>query len=238
MNNIKNFKNIGKGKRIFLLGNGPSLNDMDLSVLNNEITFAMNRIDLIYSKTSWRPTYYVFCSDNCRNSSWGKEWSRSVFNCSNNPTTTAFIWERYKKDIEKNSEALPLDVVYLNSLSENPIGNPKTFSKDAEKRLDKAGTTMNVALQLAYYMGFDTTYLIGCDSNWKTATNTKRSGDPNHFSSKYYANIRNSKEEFRRMNETHKIARKAFDDAGKKIYNAGLNSAITAYDKVNFNSII
>ena len=61
-NEISKLENIGLGKRIFLIGNGPSLNDMNLDLLENEDTIAMNRIELIYPKTKWRPTYYVFCS--------------------------------------------------------------------------------------------------------------------------------------------------------------------------------
>jgi hypothetical protein len=30
-----------------------------------------------------------------------------------------------------------------------------------QKRLDKSGTTMNVALQLAYYMNYEEVYIIG-----------------------------------------------------------------------------
>ena len=65
INPISHLENIGLGKRVFLVGNGPSLNDMDLDLLENEDTIAMNRIELIYEKTKWRPTYYFFCSSNC-----------------------------------------------------------------------------------------------------------------------------------------------------------------------------
>lgn len=54
--------------RAFVVGNGPSLKDMCLDKLVGEVTFAMNRIDLLYGPapdygirgTVWRPTYYVF----------------------------------------------------------------------------------------------------------------------------------------------------------------------------------
>jgi len=54
--------------RAFVVGNGHSLKEMDLDLLIGEVTFAMNRIDLIYEPapdygirgTAWRPTYYLF----------------------------------------------------------------------------------------------------------------------------------------------------------------------------------
>ena len=44
INPISDLENIGLGKRIFLVGNGPSLNDMNLDLLENEYSIAMNRI--------------------------------------------------------------------------------------------------------------------------------------------------------------------------------------------------
>lgn len=54
--------------RAFVVGNGPSLKKMCLDKLVGEVTFAMNRIDLLYQPapdygirgTVWRPTYYLF----------------------------------------------------------------------------------------------------------------------------------------------------------------------------------
>lgn len=51
-------KDLHKGKRGFVIGNGPSLRMDDLSKLTSEITIASNKIYLAFDKTSWRPTYY------------------------------------------------------------------------------------------------------------------------------------------------------------------------------------
>lgn len=52
------YKNIHRGKRGFVIGNGPSLRMDDLSKLVGEITIASNKIYLAFDKTDWRPTYY------------------------------------------------------------------------------------------------------------------------------------------------------------------------------------
>lgn len=57
-NKIKQFKNIHKGERAFIIGNGPSLNNMDLSYLNNEITFASNSFFLMLKEIDFVPSYY------------------------------------------------------------------------------------------------------------------------------------------------------------------------------------
>lgn len=43
----------------YVLGNGPSLTPEFLDSIKGHISFAVNRIHLIYGKTEWRPTYYV-----------------------------------------------------------------------------------------------------------------------------------------------------------------------------------
>lgn len=234
-NNISHLKDIGIGKRIFLVGNGPSLNDMNLDLLKNEISIGMNRISMIYHKTLWRPTYYIFSSNNCTHNKWGVDWSKSVVEASNEPKTTPIIWQRFKGNIESKAGALNERTIFINSVTEHKVGSEKAFSEDAEKVVDKSGTTMNIALQLAFYMNFDETYIIGCDSNWQT-TNSNN-GDPNHFDDKYKASIANGKHEFNRMNTTHKRAKKSFDSKGNKIFNAGLNSAIDVYPRVDYNSL-
>jgi hypothetical protein len=46
-------------ERAFILGNGPSLNDLDFNKLKGETTYAVNRIWKMFDKTDWRPTHYV-----------------------------------------------------------------------------------------------------------------------------------------------------------------------------------
>ena len=55
---LKELKDKYKGKRCFIIGNGPSLTKADLEMLQNEITFATNKIYQIFPQTNWRPTYY------------------------------------------------------------------------------------------------------------------------------------------------------------------------------------
>lgn len=56
---IRKFHNKHKGERCFIIGNGPSLNKLDLSKLDNEITFGVNGIFYKTKEMGLRPTYYV-----------------------------------------------------------------------------------------------------------------------------------------------------------------------------------
>ena len=57
--NLLRYKDIHKGERCFIIGNGPSLNKMDLSLLKDEITFGMNRIYLLFNKVGFKTNYHV-----------------------------------------------------------------------------------------------------------------------------------------------------------------------------------
>ena len=96
------------------------------------------------------------------------------------------------------------------------------------------GYVGNVLTEILSKLNFQ---VIGCDSNWITATDTMKTGDDNHFHPDYHAFIGDGAHEFWRMNTTHETARKYFDEKGVKIMNAGVNSAITAYEKINFKSL-
>lgn len=58
---ISGIKDVYKGKRCFIVGNGPSLRVDDLDKIKNEYSFASNKIYKIFDKTMWRPDYYVIC---------------------------------------------------------------------------------------------------------------------------------------------------------------------------------
>jgi hypothetical protein len=56
---LRALKEKHKGQRCFIIGNGPSLRQMNLSPLRNEYTFGLNRIYLLFPEIGFTTTYYV-----------------------------------------------------------------------------------------------------------------------------------------------------------------------------------
>ena len=54
MENISDYKNLHRGKNIFILASGPSLGDLDLSLLKNKIVMGLNRSVLVYPKSYYQ----------------------------------------------------------------------------------------------------------------------------------------------------------------------------------------
>ena len=55
---ISAYRNTYFGKRIFIIGNGPSLNDIDMTRLQNEYTFSFNRAYIAYKDWKFIPSFY------------------------------------------------------------------------------------------------------------------------------------------------------------------------------------
>jgi len=239
---FKKYKGNHKDQRVFIIGNGPSLADTNLDLLNDEITIAMNRVSLIYDKYSeWRPTYYLFSSTNVRNPEWGRAWTESVQKSIGEPRTTSFIARIFKDQIDPDNR-YP-QVKWFDSLSENkPLSdgtiNENSFSTDIVSRIDKSGTTINLALQLAYYMGFNEIVFLGVDLGW-----VKDSGshaDPNHFDRSYRANISNPYKANHQMRNIHLLALKIFKENKNdvKLYNASKRTVLDVYPIIEFEQYV
>ena len=55
----KQLKNKFKGRRVFLIGNGPSLNETPLYLLKNEYTLTFNRFSLLLERINWDPSFFM-----------------------------------------------------------------------------------------------------------------------------------------------------------------------------------
>ncbi len=56
---LAELKDVHKGKRAFIVGNGPSLKQTDLSKLKNEVTFAMNCFYLAFPELGFYIIIYL-----------------------------------------------------------------------------------------------------------------------------------------------------------------------------------
>jgi hypothetical protein len=244
MNKVfEEYKDIHKGHRVFLIANGPSLSETDLSLIENEYSFAMNRISMIYDKfPNWRPTYYLFSSTNVRpDKPWAKQWQESVVRASSVEKTTPFIAEMFKQYIDPKDTMT--NIKWFNSMSETKPAqdgsiSKNCFSRNVLERIDKSGTTMNLALQLVYHMGFSEVIFLGADLGWKLDKGT--STDPNHFDASYTADISKPVKTNNQMRNIHSLALRNFSDSGKetKFYNASKKTVLDVYPIIDFEEYI
>jgi len=222
---ISQYHNIHKGERCFIIGNGPSLKQTDLTKLKGEYTFGMNRIYLLFPKLGFTTTYFASINDLVIEQCADEIAALSI------PKFLAWHSNRH-------FQRFPDDMVFLYTTYTGP-----KFSYDMTGRVWEGATVTNVALQLAFYMGFEKVILIGVDHNFtdkgqanKTVVST--GDDPNHFDSRYFGKgFRWQLPDLDTSEIGYKKARDAYQKAGREIVDATIGGKLTIFPKVNYNSL-
>jgi len=153
----KQFKAVYQGKRCFVLGNGPSLNKMDFSILKDEITFTVN--DLFYHKDfdKLNTSFHVFADPFYFNEP--VEILNKLF-LHSNPSGVFMEGSGLAAVIKTELHKEYPIFFYANGLEvEDLLFEPI----DLCKFLPYFCTVVQSAVMLAVYMGFSEIYLLGCD---------------------------------------------------------------------------
>ena len=224
ISNIRQYKNRFAGKRCFIIGNGPSLKKTDMSRLKEEYTFGMNRIYLMFPDIGFPTSFLVSINDLVI------EQSARDFQ---NMDIPRFVSWRAKEWLQPEEN--------LNFLYTTYTG-PK-FSKNAVGRLWEGATVTYVCLQLAYYFGFSEVILIGVDHSFVTkgtpnTTITSRGDDENHFHPKYFGKgFRWQLPDLDTSEIAYVMAKKAFEEDGRKVVDATVGGKLTVFPKVQYDSL-
>jgi len=160
------------GCRCIVMGNGPSIRSMNLGALREEFTFGLNRIYLLFDELGFHTSFYA--------------------------AINRFVLRQFGEEIRRIeglkflnwSYRIPglegASVIYLET---RPILRPD--GKILEGYYAGAGTVTNVALQIAFFLGFSEVILVGVDHRYEVEGTPNRavmaSGeDRSHFSADYF----------------------------------------------------
>ncbi|MCB0272752.1 MAG: DUF115 domain-containing protein [Bdellovibrionales bacterium] len=169
--NIMKLQNIHLGKRAFVIGNGPSLKNQDLSKLENEIVFVTNWFANHQDFEKIKPTYYTVASHEVFGG-WNKtpDFDPNFYKLLNTKTknTKKFFSYTFKPYIESNKMFEGHDIEYL--LFERPkqlIDQLDQPNADLTKHMDDGYTVIaTFCLPLARWMGIKEIILLGCDCDY------------------------------------------------------------------------
>lgn len=218
------YKDIHKGKRCFIIGNGPSLKQTDLSRLRNEYTFGLNRIYLMFPELGFPTTYYL-----CVNDLVVEQCAADIRALS----IPKFISWRSHRFIEPTPDTMFLHTTYTGP----------GFAHDAGGRLWEGATVTFVTLQLAYHMGFSQVILIGVDHDYATkgkpnTTIVSQGDDPNHFNSSYFGKgFRWQLPDLDTSERGYHMARQAFEQDGRQVLDATVGGKLTIFPKVKYETL-
>jgi hypothetical protein len=216
-----------------VVGNGPSLRKTDLDLISGEVSFAVNRIRLIYPETNWRPTHYVRAES--------MEYLGS-------PDPTLWLDDMlYHQDIGAEIWANLYFIKWMDRFGydSSGINVPKLCNHYLEHYDSENcphmwhlpivctyGSVVTVAIQLAVLQGYSPIYLLGCDLGYQDR------GKNSHFSSDYvqtpeflrpknYANLDTL--------QGHIIAKRS---SKVPIYNATVGGELEVYPRVKLDNAV
>jgi hypothetical protein len=144
----------------------------------------------------------------------------------------SFLSYRFAKDQIK-----PLDHIYF--ISAGNKNHEFKFQTDITDTIFEGYTVTYVAMQLAYYMGFDQVFLIGVDHNYITKGSPNEQqllsgSDPNHFDSNYFGNQQWHLPDLDGSEVSYQLAKYFYHRAGKQIYDATLGGKLNIFPKIDF----
>lgn len=249
--------NSKKGGTCFILGNGPSINNQNLTLLADEETFVMNNF--------WRhPQYKVICpkylvagdlSSYIQNLRPVEAWGANYIAGVDLPDSDAVISQVLdtklilnsvaKNFIEQNKLFSKNQVYYV--LEQGPMDDNLCFNVDLAKPIPFPKNSVILALISALYVGFEIIYLLGCDHDFlaypakKAPVGFKRfyepTVDPSAYkeSASYEEMVGSGLRLFRNYRLLKEKAAQLYPQA--TIYNATPNSFLDVFPMVNFEDI-
>jgi hypothetical protein len=221
-------KDIHKGKRAFIIGNGPSLKQTDLSKLKNEITFGMNRIYLAFPEWGFTTTYLCVTNDLVV-----EQFVEDISAL----TIPKFIAWRSHKHFDQDIPLKDIPTFPYTSYT-----GPR-FATDARGRIWEGATVTNLALQLAYFMGIEKAILIGVDHNFTSKgeankTVVSEGHDPNHFMPNYFGKgVKWQLPDLDTSEIGYVFAREAYRKAGREVVDATVGGKLTIFPKVDYDTL-
>lgn len=195
LKNNKRYCDLHKGKRCFILGNGPSLKSENLSLLKDEIVFTVNQAarnpqfgEINSNYHFWADPIFFNIDENSPEDIELLDTMLSVGDF--NPELQCFFPIDQIEFVKTFDIGKRMNVNYFCSNSYMYEGYSKKY--DYTKRVIGFGTVVQWCIAMAIYMGIKEIYLLGCD-NTGIITSVKSYLHKNYESDYFYKVTDNEK---------------------------------------------
>lgn len=220
-------------QRCFVVGNGPSLNNLDLTLLKDEFVIGSNSIYL----NEFLACDLIVIEDRLVFEDSIRDIVRSV----KSPIICPF--DLNSKTLQKSIRDKILWIPFQRVLGSFKSRN---FVRRNHLPFFWGGTVTYLSLQIAYYLGFDEIILIGMDMSYSIPSDaaisgsviTSNSDDPNHFNGSYFGKGKRwHLPDTERMQRNLNRARIILESEGVKVVNATHGGNLKGYTRVDFNTL-
>lgn len=205
---LRGWRDRHAGRSCVILCNGPSLLRAELPSLASVFTFGLNKINLLFDRSAFRPSCIV--------------------------AVNKLVLEQNAEFYRATDLPLFLDHAGLEYVGPRPniaflhstVARGRVFAEDCSISLPQGGTVTYVALQLAFHMGFTRVALVGCDHDYAqtgrpNSVATAEGSDPSHFDPRYFAGgMKWQLPDLLQSELSYRTALDAFEAAGRLLVNA------------------
>lgn len=222
---LEHFADRHRGETAWLVGNGPSVRLEDLDALNGRLTFGFNRLYLAYGQTAFRPTYTV-TGDGQMIEDFGQE----IVDVAGG---TVFVVNDTVPDIVG-------DYIFVRML---PV-YPPLFSRSPESVVSPGGSSLYMAMQIAYRMGVRRFYIYGADFRFQFGQARSRdkfriaTGDGNHFIPNYRSGKPWCPPSLKDIGSAFLTARLVMEREGGFVRNASRGGALEMFERTPFEEAL
>lgn len=221
---LRALKDSHRGEKAVVLCNGPSLNRVDLELLNGTFCFGLNKIHLLFPRTMFRPSAIVCI----------------------NPLVvaqTADFYDATDIPLFLHQKGLRFVRARPNRVFIADTALSRSFARDCSMSVYPGHTVTYVALQLAYHMGFRSVALIGCDHEFHCqgpANKTVQGGpsDPNHFDPTYFANLPWQLPDLFESEVSYRMASNIYRASGRLLVNATDGGKLDILPRMSLNDFL
>ncbi len=221
-------RNTHRDEKCVILCNGPSLLKVDFDALNaaGVFTFGLNKINLLFDKTDFRPSAIVAVNP------YVLHQNLQFYNTTSIPV---FV----------DSCAVEIGIIDRENVYFLHSVNIKgEFAKDCSISIFQGFTVTYVAMQLAFHMGFTKVALVGADHYFHSKglpNKAVKSGesDPDHFDPNYFAGgVEWQLPDLFQSELAYRIARQTFEENGRRIVNATVGGHLELFERANLNDFL
>jgi len=204
-----------------IVGNGPSINDIDWDSLDASSTVFLgcNRLSnfFIENNVTWRPDIYTcFTSSSLKD----KEWRDSIDRCLMDENIVSFVFKKYRSFSKLSN--FHNDVFFCENVKEHYRHGPVSrgfMNEHPSKNIIKSFSATVVLFQICNFLNVEEIAVIGQDGYIFER-------GMNHFSDSYKNEPTNFQATNERILKVHRELRRHFLSKSVKIYNCSKKSVL------------
>ena len=245
---IEDLRDLHRGRRAFIIGNGPSIKAQDLSKLSGEITFVTNwfanheSYDLIQPKYYCISSHEVFGGWNAKKPRLDPTLRDAILNRNWRAHHFFPIWARDSLLKDKQFSVRRTNFLIFERPKATVLERGR-MNWDLSANLDDGMTgIITFCLPLAYHMGIREVYLLGCDCDY----GIQKPNDPKSYFYDF-AKHTTSTSKFETLSrvwgeggeifQIYDIVQREARSQGLKIMNATRGGLLESFERVDFEGL-